>query len=66
PRMPPGVAAGRGRVTRLSFFIHNFLAPCAPETDRIEACVFAVAPRDGPVSMCPRITERLTREEVRA
>ncbi|MGE0652397.1 MAG: radical SAM protein [Alphaproteobacteria bacterium] len=51
-RMAPDVAAARGRVNKLSFFIHNFMAPCALEKDRIEACVFAVATRDGPVSMC--------------
>ena len=44
--------AARGRVNKLSFFIHNFMDACSLDLDRIAACVFKVATRDGPVSMC--------------
>lgn len=50
--MAPDVVAARGKVNKLSFFIHNFMAPCALEKDRIDACVFAVATGGGPISMC--------------
>lgn len=42
----------RGRVHKLSFFIHDFMDACRLEPDRIEACVFAAATADGPISMC--------------
>jgi len=51
-RMRRDLAAARGRVHKLSFFIHDFMHACALERDRIEACSFMVATRDGPLSMC--------------
>ncbi len=42
----------RGRAHKLSFFIHDFMDACRLEPDRIEACVFAAATADGPISMC--------------
>lgn len=42
----------RGKVNRLSFFIHNFMDACHLEPDRIEACSFHTITRDGPISMC--------------
>lgn len=44
--------AARGRVNKLSFFIHDFMGACALDRERIDACAFTVATRDGPVSMC--------------
>jgi tetraether lipid synthase len=41
-----------GRVTKISFFIHNFMDACRLERERIDACIFPVASGDGPVSMC--------------
>jgi len=46
------VIAARGKVNRLSFFIHNFMDACHLEPDRIKACSFYTVTRDGPVSMC--------------
>lgn len=43
---------GRGRVNKLSFFIHDFMDACSLEADRIDACVFTAATARGPVSMC--------------
>lgn len=42
----------RGRVDKLSFFIHNFMNACNLDKDRIDACVFTAATGSGPVSMC--------------
>jgi molybdenum cofactor biosynthesis enzyme MoaA len=44
--------AARGRIHRLSFFLHNFMDACHLEEDRIKACSFYTVTRDGPVSMC--------------
>jgi molybdenum cofactor biosynthesis enzyme MoaA len=42
----------RGRVDKLSFFIHDFMDACHLEKERIDACVFAAVTNDGPISMC--------------
>jgi hypothetical protein len=44
--------AARGRVTKISFFIHNFMDACRLERERIDACAFMIATADGPLSMC--------------
>jgi hypothetical protein len=44
--------AARGRITKISFFIHNFMDACSLERERIAACAFMVATADGPLSMC--------------
>ena len=44
--------AARGKVEKLSFYIHNFMDACHLEHDRLKACVFMVATQDGPLSMC--------------
>lgn len=51
-RMKDDLIAARGRVNKLSFFIHNFMDACELDPERIRACVFMAATRDGPVSMC--------------
>ena len=44
--------AARGRIDKLSFFIHNFMDACSLEADRIDACVFTTATNTGPIAMC--------------
>lgn len=44
--------AARGRVTKLSFFIHDFMDAGCLEAERLKACAFMVATAEGPVSMC--------------
>jgi hypothetical protein len=51
-RLRRELVAARGRVGKISFFIHNFMDACALERARIDACAFMVATRDGPLSMC--------------
>jgi 7,8-dihydro-6-hydroxymethylpterin dimethyltransferase len=51
-RMKDDLIAARGRVNKLSFFIHNFMDACELDPERIRACVFMAATRDGPISMC--------------
>ncbi|HZF75707.1 MAG TPA: radical SAM protein [Acetobacteraceae bacterium] len=48
----PDLVAARGRAHKLSFFIHNFMDASDLDAERIKACVFMVATRDGPISMC--------------
>jgi 7,8-dihydro-6-hydroxymethylpterin dimethyltransferase len=50
--MKRDLIAGRGRVHKLSFFIHNFMHACQLDRERIEACVFMAVTADGPISMC--------------
>lgn len=51
-QMRADLIASRGRVNKLSFFIHNFMDSCDLDPERIKACAFMVATREGPVSMC--------------
>lgn len=51
-RMRGGLWRGRGRVRKISFFVHNFMDACHLEHDRIKACIFMVATPDGMRSMC--------------
>ena len=46
------VLAARGRVHKLSFFIHDFMSACELERERVDACSFMVATPEGPLSMC--------------
>jgi len=46
------LVASRGRVSTLSFTLHNFMDSCRLEGERICACAFKVMTVDGPVSMC--------------
>lgn len=50
--MKRDLVVARGRVNKLSFFVHNFMDACHLEPDRLDACVFMVESHDGPVSMC--------------
>ncbi|MEA2779520.1 MAG: 7,8-dihydro-6-hydroxymethylpterin dimethyltransferase [Rhodospirillaceae bacterium] len=51
-RMRYDLIAARGRINKISFFIHNFMDACRLERDRIDGCAFMVASADGPLSMC--------------
>ena len=48
----------RGRVNKLSFFIHNFMDAGGLERERCESCIFMVATADGPLSMCVHNAKR--------
>jgi hypothetical protein len=50
--MKADLMASRGRVNKLSFFIHNFMDACDLDPERIKACTFMAATQDGPISMC--------------
>ena len=56
--MRKDLIAARGRVNKLSFFIHNFMDACQLDPERIKACTFMVATQDGPVSMCLHNAQR--------
>jgi len=44
--------AARGRVHKLSFFLHDFMDATALDRERIGACIFVTQTADGPISMC--------------
>lgn len=51
-RMRRDLIGSRGRVHKLSFFIHNFMDARSLDNARVDACSFMVATARGPVSMC--------------
>lgn len=51
-RMRRDLLEARGKVGKISFFIHNFMDAACLDCDRIKACSFKVATADGPISMC--------------
>jgi len=48
----------RGRVHKLSFFVHNFMDARHLDPERIEACSFMIMTAEGPVSMCEHNSRR--------
>ncbi len=50
--------AARGKVHKLSLFVHNFMDACQLEHDRIESCIFMTITSDGPISMCMHNAKR--------
>ena len=51
-RMRADLWAGRGKVSKLTLFTHNFMDAKQLDDDRVEACVFMAMTQDGPLSMC--------------
>jgi len=51
-QMRRDLIAARGRVHKLSFFIHNFMDACQLDPERIDTCMFMAMSQDGPLSMC--------------
>ena len=50
--------AARGRVGKLSFFVHNFMDSAQLDKARCEACSFMVMTPEGPMSMCVHNAKR--------
>jgi molybdenum cofactor biosynthesis enzyme MoaA len=50
--------AARGRVGKLSFFVHNFMDAQALDAERCDACSFMVMTPEGPLSMCVHNAKR--------
>ena len=57
-KMGRSVLLARGRIRRISFFVHNFMDARQLDPERITACVFMVETTDGPVAMCAHNAER--------
>jgi 7,8-dihydro-6-hydroxymethylpterin dimethyltransferase len=51
-QMKKDLIAGRGLVNKLSFVVHNFMDAADLDVERLDACVFMAATKDGPVPMC--------------
>jgi 7,8-dihydro-6-hydroxymethylpterin dimethyltransferase len=56
--LAPDLARARGRISPLSFVIHEFMDASCLDCDRVRACAFKVMTRDGPVSMCMHNAKR--------
>jgi 7,8-dihydro-6-hydroxymethylpterin dimethyltransferase len=50
--------AARGKVGKISFFVHNFMDSKALDKERCEACSFMVMTPEGPISMCVHNAKR--------
>jgi hypothetical protein len=50
--------AARGRIGKISFFIHNFMDASQLERERCESCSFMVMTPEGPMSMCVHNAKR--------
>lgn len=48
----------RGKIGKISFFVHNFMDAKTLERQRCEACSFMVMTGDGPISMCVHNAKR--------
>ncbi len=53
-----GLLRSRGRASRMSILVHNFMDASKLEKSRCESCVFMVATENGPLSMCVHNAER--------
>ncbi len=54
------LVAARGKVQKISFFVHNFMDADALDHERCEACSFMVMTPEGPLSMCVHNAKRDT------
>lgn len=50
--------AARGRVGKISFFVHNFMDSKGLDKERCDACSFMVMTPEGPISMCVHNAKR--------
>jgi hypothetical protein len=52
------LAAAKGRVGKVSFFVHDFMDATALDRSRCDACAFMVMTPEGPLSMCVHNAKR--------
>ncbi|MBK9440887.1 MAG: radical SAM protein [Comamonadaceae bacterium] len=57
-KYPKDFIQGRGKVGKISFFVHNFMDAQALDKERCEACSFMVMTPEGPMSMCVHNAKR--------
>lgn len=57
-RLWPDLLASRGKIGKISFFVHNFMDATELECERCEACSFMVMTGQGPLSMCVHNAKR--------
>lgn len=50
--------AARGKIGKISFFVHNFMDSAQLEKERCDACSFMVMTPTGPISMCVHNAKR--------
>jgi len=54
----PDLIKARGKITKLTFFVQNFMDASELVQERVDACSFMVMTNDGPVSMCQHNAKR--------
>jgi MoaA/NifB/PqqE/SkfB family radical SAM enzyme len=59
-RLLPDLVQARGKIGKISFFVHNFMDAAELERERCEACSFMVMTGQGPLSMCVHNAKRDT------
>lgn len=57
-QMRRDLIAGRGRIHKLSFMIHNFMDADKLDPERVQNCSFMVMTPTGPISMCLHNSQR--------
>ncbi len=50
--------ASRGKIGKISYFIHSFMDASALDSERCDACSFMVMTPEGPISMCVHNAKR--------
>lgn len=57
-KMSKDLIASKGKMGKLTFFVHNFMDASQLECDRIDSCSFMVMTTQGPISMCMHNAKR--------
>jgi molybdenum cofactor biosynthesis enzyme MoaA len=57
-KIPVDLMKARGKIGKISFFVHNFMDAQALDKERCEACSFMLMTGEGPLSMCVNNAKR--------
>ncbi|MBC7692821.1 MAG: radical SAM protein [Methylotenera sp.] len=57
-KMLPSLIKSKGKMGKLTFFVHNFMDATQLDCDRIDSCSFMVMTDEGPISMCMHNAKR--------
>ncbi|MBC7397039.1 MAG: radical SAM protein, partial [Bdellovibrionales bacterium] len=57
-KMSKHLLASKGKMGKLTFFVHNFMDASQLECDRVDSCSFMAMTTEGPISMCMHNAKR--------
>jgi molybdenum cofactor biosynthesis enzyme MoaA len=57
-KIPADLLKTRGKIGKISFFVHNFMDAASLEKQRCDACSFMLMTSEGPISMCVNNAKR--------